>query len=402
MSGWRLYKRQCTIWVMCTNTEVAKQGVRLLSRLMGEAWAACETIDLEELKTGGATYLLEYLVDRLEVQEVHLLGRALEDYFFSTRRAPQEHVNKWILRFKASYHRLLELKVELPQQAQAFFLLKRSNLSPSERQSILTLCGGKYEVEAICRAMQTLLVVGTRNDGQTPAVPRSSSHTSRTWQPSSHRSSGASSWGSSRSFKPKRSTTYYTDNLIPEVTWEDEPWDDEPEQQGAEELPPDGDYEVEGEEEFSGEDDDQVEEVEAYLTYLKAKAQQRTTKTSRGFFPGKGNSKGATKGKPSSSSSTQGVSPGGKGPGRDLSALKNTAFCRACGQQGHWANDPACPKGQGRGKGSKKYMGDVAWVCTAALSLKVPQQCSWQQVRTLWDLPWWIPGPIDQLWGKRG
>ena len=71
MSGWRLYKRQCAIWVMCTNTEVAKQGVRLLSRLTGEA---CETIDLEELKAGGADYLLEFLVDKLEVQEVHFLG----------------------------------------------------------------------------------------------------------------------------------------------------------------------------------------------------------------------------------------------------------------------------------------------------------------------------------------
>jgi hypothetical protein len=77
MSGWRLYKRQVTIWTMCTTTEANKLGVRLLSRLSGEAWATCETIDLELLKEGGPDYLLKYLEERLEVQEVHLVGKCL-------------------------------------------------------------------------------------------------------------------------------------------------------------------------------------------------------------------------------------------------------------------------------------------------------------------------------------
>ena len=37
-----------------------------------------------------------------------------------------------------------------------------------------------------------------------------------------------------------------------------------------------------------------------------------------------------------------------------IQALKSKSSCRQCGQVGHWANDPICPKGsrEGKGKGS--------------------------------------------------
>ena len=88
LSGWRNYKRQVTVWRECATTEAGRQGPRLLSRLTGEAWNACELAPIEELKAGGPEWLLQWLEDKLEVDEIHLVGKAIEEFTFGTRRLP--------------------------------------------------------------------------------------------------------------------------------------------------------------------------------------------------------------------------------------------------------------------------------------------------------------------------
>jgi hypothetical protein len=76
---WRQYKRRVGIWLEATNTDSDKGGPRLLSRLSGDAWEATEQIDMNRLKAEGPTYLLQYLEQALEVEEVHLIGRSMEE-----------------------------------------------------------------------------------------------------------------------------------------------------------------------------------------------------------------------------------------------------------------------------------------------------------------------------------
>ena len=57
-----------------------------------------------------------------------------------------------------------------------------------------------------------------------------------------------------------------------------------------------------------------------------------------------------------------------------LARLKARAKCSACGQTGHWAGDPGCPKGKGKGgakggPGAGKGFKPMASVASAALGL---------------------------------
>jgi len=100
---WRNYKRRVRVWLEGTLTKAEKQGARLLSRLTGDAWQCTEDVDMTLLRSQGAKYLLRYLEESLEVEEFHLVGRAMEDFFFSTRREHGEHINKYINKHRISY-----------------------------------------------------------------------------------------------------------------------------------------------------------------------------------------------------------------------------------------------------------------------------------------------------------
>ena len=93
LRGWRNYKRRVKVWLEGTSTKPDKQGARMLSRLSGDAWQCTEDIDLKLLRTQGSKYLLQFLEENLEVEEFHLVGRSMEDFFFAVRREPGEHIN---------------------------------------------------------------------------------------------------------------------------------------------------------------------------------------------------------------------------------------------------------------------------------------------------------------------
>jgi hypothetical protein len=283
LAKWRNYKRQVTLWMEVTLTDPGRQGPRLLSRLTGEAWQACEELPLEELKSGGPDFLLRYLETRLEVQEVHLVGRAVEEFFFATRRHPGEHVNKWVVRFKTSYHRLKQLKVELPEPVQAFFLLKRSNLFASERNAVLTLAGGRYEVEPLVRALQTLFVTGAtgaRDEIVTRLGMNSRPHQVKSFGApwSSSRSSRSGSTAPSSFYQGNRSAPRGRAFMTTEVT--EESWGPEEEAEQGLDAPedymhgepnPEEEPVLEAPSEHSDELEPEIQEIEVYLGYLKSK-----------------------------------------------------------------------------------------------------------------------------------
>ena len=102
----------------------------MLSRLTGVAWDTTEDVDMSRVKSAdGVEYLMTYLETRLEVDKVHLIGRAMEEFFFQVRREPKESVNRFLNRFKAALYRLKENPVILPDPAIAFWLLRRANLT---------------------------------------------------------------------------------------------------------------------------------------------------------------------------------------------------------------------------------------------------------------------------------
>ena len=71
------------------------------------------------------------------------------------------------------------------------------------------------------------------------------------------------------------------------------------------------------------------EGYDVYAMYKTAKMQQRGKSKSRGFFK-------------KQASHPQGQSTEERS--RELERAKATSTCRACGEVGHWARDPICPK----------------------------------------------------------
>jgi hypothetical protein len=256
LATWRKFQRKVAIWGEASTTTLVRRGVRLLSCLSGDAWDATEDVDMSRLKSDdGVDYLMSYLEGRLEVDKVHLIGRAMEEFFFQVRREPKESVNKFLNRFKAAAFRLKENSVVLPDPALAFWLLKRANLTREMRSNVLTVAGGRYEFMAIQKALQVSL--------QSADLEEVSKYTAD----GTYRKRVPVSW--SRHHKPQRKFGGFRKKFSAFMTAlgideDDEESDPELDQEAQDQ----GNYEDPEEAAASDDEEDDVdqEEIEAYVT----------------------------------------------------------------------------------------------------------------------------------------
>ena len=84
------------------------------------------------------------------------------------------------------------------------------------------------------------------------------------------------------------------------------------------------------------------------MNRFKGKGKGKKGKGKSKHHFGKNSSKGPNKGSQKGKGPSKGSKSKGKGPGRgstnpDIVAAKKKTKCNACGQIGHWQNDPECP-----------------------------------------------------------
>ena len=157
------YRKKVKLWLLFTRTPAQLQGPRVLSRLTGPAWDACDGLEPEDVATDdGVNVILDTLEEAFQGEHETELFHALEDTFCGPGRKKGERLHDDALRVQSNVRGLAKQGVRLPDQIQGFLLLRRANLST-------TAC---------------LLVMRGRRASATPTsfceIRRSTTRTSRT------------------------------------------------------------------------------------------------------------------------------------------------------------------------------------------------------------------------------
>ncbi|OLP76628.1 hypothetical protein AK812_SmicGene43412 [Symbiodinium microadriaticum] len=107
-AGWNTYVRRVRLhWERTAPKKRRLIGAELASRLTGRAWDVSGDLDHARLQQReGATYLLEYLEQRLGRSPIPDLGTRLEDFLVRLRRQPGARMIQWTTELRECYRRL--------------------------------------------------------------------------------------------------------------------------------------------------------------------------------------------------------------------------------------------------------------------------------------------------------
>ena len=129
-SEFKSYRKKVKLWLLFTLTPAQLQGPRVLSRLTGPAWDACDGLEPEDAATAdGVEAILDTLAEAFQGQHETELSDALEDTFYGPGRKKCERLRDCALRVQSNVRELAKQGVRLPDQEQEFLLLRRANLS---------------------------------------------------------------------------------------------------------------------------------------------------------------------------------------------------------------------------------------------------------------------------------
>ena len=254
---------------------------------------------------------------------MHQLANALDGFFYAQKKAQGESLNSFITRFRNGRTRLRGLGVELPPCVDGYMFMRQLGISPEQRQSILSLAAGSYDLDPLVRASQTLLQEVSSSAAAPPPrrFPTSSSHRDRDRRPEKR----APYYRPNSRFRRQYPAEVDLDSYQ-EVDEQNYPYEDYEEAE-SDELAPD--------ESPSGTESSEASEIQAFLAFRAAKKFQRDQKVRRGFSktPHPGASSGS-RDRPRPAPSPQRLA--------EIQALKKTTRCKSCGQIGHWQKE--CPK----------------------------------------------------------
>ena len=141
-SEFNSYRKKVKLWLLFTRTPAQLQGPRVLSRLTGPAWDACDGLEPADVFTaGGVNVILDTLAEAFQGEHETELLDALEDTFHGPSRKKGERLHDYALRVQSNVRELAKQGVRLPHQVLGFLLLRRANLSTQARIAIMTLAG---------------------------------------------------------------------------------------------------------------------------------------------------------------------------------------------------------------------------------------------------------------------
>ena len=138
-SEFKSYRKKVKLWLLFTRTPAQLQGPRVLSRLTGPAWDACDG-------------LLDTVAEAFQGEHETELFDALEDTFYGPGRKKGERLHDHALRVQSNVRELTKQGVRLPDQVQGFLLLRRANLSTQARIAIMTLAGNSLSFSDVRKA----------------------------------------------------------------------------------------------------------------------------------------------------------------------------------------------------------------------------------------------------------
>ena len=272
--------------------------------------------------------------------QAHLTANALDGLFYILRRQTGENLNTFVTRFRNTRARVRAYGVDLPESVEGYLFLRKLNLSSDQRQTVLSLAAGRYELEPLIRSAQTLLGENQSTMGR---------ETSR--QSDSYRKGGSSRFTSRRGSYGRSRRTYLV---------EDEAQDEDIEE--ANSVESESASEASGSDSHtSGSGESEMSEFRAFVAFREARQMQRDNRKGRGFSKGRdvSRSRRHDRGAPSSSRSShrhdhapskrrdaRASASASAGPGASkekVQALKAKTSCRDCGGVGHWSGDVQCP-----------------------------------------------------------
>ena len=148
-SEFRSYRKKVKLWLLFTRTPDHLQGPRVLIKLTGPAWDACDGLEPEEVTADG-----DKLAEAFQGEHETVLFEALEDTFCGPRRKKGERLHHYALRVQSNVRELAKQGVRLPDQVQGFLLLHRADLSTQARIAIMTLASNSLsrgDVRKACK-----------------------------------------------------------------------------------------------------------------------------------------------------------------------------------------------------------------------------------------------------------
>ena len=141
-SEFKSCRKKVKLWLLFTRTPAQLQGPRVLRRLTGPAWDACDGLEPEDVATAdGVNVILDTLAEAFQGEHETELFDALQDTFYGPDRKKDERLHDYALRVQSNARELAKQGVRLPDQVQGFLLLRRANLSTQARIAIMTLAG---------------------------------------------------------------------------------------------------------------------------------------------------------------------------------------------------------------------------------------------------------------------
>ena len=119
-SEFKSYRKKVKLWLLFTRTRAQLQGPRVLSRLTGPAWDACDGLEPEDVATAvGVNLILDTLAEafsRVNMRRNFLMPWRTLSVGLAGRRV--ERLHDYALREQSNVRELAKQGVRLPDQVQ--------------------------------------------------------------------------------------------------------------------------------------------------------------------------------------------------------------------------------------------------------------------------------------------
>lgn len=151
-----------------TTVPESKWGARLVEHLRGEAEELMEHVELSTITSDKGYQVFELLDERYKELDKDELQRCLKSYFYAAPIKNQETYRNFVIRMDTGYCGLARHKVELPEPARGWILLKKLMLDSTSEALIMTSTLGSLKYTDVLAALKAVFP-----NGQGPGVSQS-------------------------------------------------------------------------------------------------------------------------------------------------------------------------------------------------------------------------------------
>ena len=332
--------------------------INLLTSLTGIAWRQIEHVS-EKLcdDEDGFGKAIKMLDACFQYDERVEMPRALERFFYQLQRRPEQTLLAYTSEHREQLREIEKYDIKLPSSVSGWLMLRRSGLTPEQRQMVQSQCGTSLDITKVEAAMFFLFGQDYRSRQDATSRWNSGKGQNYRWQKKHYAYSAYDyDWDGEAEYDQVPDEIYVQDD---EDTFEYD-WEDNGAYVTADdEVPwPEDEFEPIYNAHEDGFDDEDYDEV--YATYLDARRRFADLRAARGYWnvvavppagsstpapsgnfqPGGPRPKGKGKGKGGKSKSGKGQRPFYQ-KGSASARAHSASQCLKCGQSGHWSSE--CP-----------------------------------------------------------